>query len=165
MNIVIRRLNLVSDLEQVTSFYAEAPDYWLLAEGVHPGKEKALAFFHDTPPHCDPNASARLGLFLNARLSGLAELSFGFPESGDAYLGLMILGPWAQSQGLGQRLLAHIEHLARSVAAPNLYLAVLEANPRGRAFWEREGFKETGVWRAHTVNGLDHTTHRLRKPL
>ena len=34
-------------------------------------------------------------------LAGVAELAFGFPEQGDAYLGLMILAPEARSQGFG----------------------------------------------------------------
>jgi GNAT superfamily N-acetyltransferase len=147
----------------VAQFYREAPDYWLLAEGRCDPAAQAQDFFTDAPPNCDPAQSDRLGLFLNQRLSGVAEVSYGFPEPGDAYLGLMILGPWAQGAGHGKAFLTHAETLARKRHAPRLYLAVLDVNPRGRAFWEREGFKGTGLTRKDAITG--HLIERLVKPL
>ncbi|MCU0829373.1 MAG: GNAT family N-acetyltransferase [Tabrizicola sp.] len=152
-----------SETALVAQFYREAPDYWLLAEGRCDPEAQAQDFFTDAPPNCDPAQSDRLGLFLNQRLSGVAELSYGFPEQNDAYLGLMILGPWAQGAGHGRAFLAHVGALARKRHAARLYLAVLDANPRGRAFWEREGFTYTGVLRRDALTG--HTSYRLVKPL
>lgn len=152
-----------SETALVAQFYREAPDYWLLAEGRCDPEAQAQDFFTDAPPNCDPRDSDRLGLFLNQRLSGVAELSYGFPEPGDAYLGLMIIGPWAQGAGHGRAFLAHAETLARKRHAPRLYLAVLDANPRGRAFWEREGFKGTGLTRRDAITG--HLIERLVKLL
>ncbi|WP_299907627.1 GNAT family N-acetyltransferase [uncultured Paracoccus sp.] len=159
---LIRPLDPAADLPLVAGFYAEAPDYWLLAEGVLPGPEKARDFFTDCPPGSDPAAAHRLGLFLDDRLSGLVELSFGFPEPEDAYLGLMILGPWAQGGGHGARALAHVEALARQAGCPRLYLGVLGRNPRGWAFWQREGFAATGVSR---VTDQGDRVHRMMKTL
>ncbi len=160
---MIRPLDPASDVALVEGFYAGAPDYWLFAEGRAPDAAKAAAFFTDGPPGCDPARSHRVGLFDGDRLGGVAELSFGFPLPEDAYLGLMILAPRLQGRGHGARFLAHVEALARAAQAPRLYLAVIEANTRGRAFWEREGFAATGL------SGLDagtgHTLHRLVKPL
>ena len=152
-----------SETTLVAQFYREAPDYWLLAEGRCDPAAQAQDFFTDAPPNCDPATSDRIGLFLNQRLSGVAEVSYGFPEAGDAYLGLMILGPWAQGAGHGKAFLAHAEALARKRHAPRLYLAVLDVNPRGRAFWEREGFKGTGLTRKDAITG--HLIERLVKPL
>jgi GNAT superfamily N-acetyltransferase len=140
----IRPLDPVADLTHVVAFYRDAPDYWQMAEGRTPGIDYARNFFTDAPPGCDLAQSHRLGLFLDARLSGLAELSFGFPDPGDAYLGFMMLGDWARGFGLGTAFLNHVEDLARTQRAPTLFLAVLDANPRGRAFWLREGFHPTG---------------------
>ncbi|MDM7931345.1 GNAT family N-acetyltransferase [Tabrizicola sp.] len=151
------------DTPLVARFYREAPDYWLLAEGSVDPDRQAAEFFTDAPPGSDPAQSDRLGLFLQGRLSGVAELSYGFPEPADAYLGLMVLGPWAQGAGLGRAFLAHAETLARSRGAPRICLAVLAANPRGRAFWEREGFRATGLSRTDADTG--HTVHRLVKLL
>lgn len=158
----IREL-LPSETALVAQFYREAPDYWLLAEGRLDPRAQASDFFTDAPPGCDPAQSDRLGLFLDHRLSGVAELSYGFPEQQDAYLGLMVLGPWAQGAGRGRAFLAHAETLARSRNARHLYLAVLDANPRGRAFWLREGFAPTGLRRHDASTG--HWIERLVKAL
>jgi GNAT superfamily N-acetyltransferase len=152
-----------SETGLVAQFYREAPDYWLLAEGRCDPAAQAQDFFTDAPPNCDPAQSDRLGLFLNQRLSGVAEVSYGFPEPSDAYLGLMILGPWAQGGGHGKAFLAHAEALARKRHASRLCLAVLDVNPRGRAFWEREGFKGTGLSRKDAITG--HLIERLVKSL
>ncbi|MDF1871057.1 GNAT family N-acetyltransferase [Vannielia sp.] len=141
----IRPLEAKADLALVLQFYRDAPDYWQLAEGVAPDDAKARAFFTDGPPGCDPAQSYPLGAFIEGRLAGRAELSFGFPAPGDAYLGFMMFAPSARGAGRGRALLAHIEWLARAAGAKALYLAVLGVNPRGRAFWEREGFAATGV--------------------
>lgn len=162
---LIRTLDPNADLARVVTFYRQTQDYWLLAEGRPPDAQKAADFFTDGPPGCDPARSFRLGLFLDGELEGLAELSFGFPQAGDAYLGLMLLSHAARGRGLGRRLLEHVETLARAAASDGLYLGVLESNPRGRAFWEREGFQETGLSRASEDGELRHVTHRLVKDL
>lgn len=159
---MIRTLHPVTDLPAVAAFLDEAADYWLLAEGAAPGPTAAADFFTDAPPGCDPARSQHLGLFHESRLSGLAELSFGFPAAGDAYLGLLILTPRLRGQGLGRSLLTEVETRARNAGAGALYLAVLDANPRGAAFWAREGFTRTGVSREDEHG---HTIRRLMKPL
>jgi GNAT superfamily N-acetyltransferase len=159
---LIRDLTL-DDTPLVARLYAEAPDYWLFAEGAVDPDRQAVEFFTDGPPGHDPALSHHLGLFLDGRLSGVAELSYGFPEPRDAYLGLLLLGPWAQGSGYGKAFLARLEDLARSRHAPRLFLAVLQANARGRAFWEREGFRPTGLSRRDPATG--HTLHRLVKDL
>lgn len=160
---MIRPLDPISDLDAVAGLYSRAEDYWLLADRRAPDRHKAAEFFTDGPPGCDPAASHRLGLFQDGTLIGVAELSFGFPLPADAYLGLMLLDPAARGRGLGPALLAEVEDRARAASAPRLYLAVLAANPRGRAFWLRHGFSDTGV--SGTDPDTGHILHRLVKPL
>jgi GNAT superfamily N-acetyltransferase len=161
LSLLIRKLDPKADLDAVQTLYDQAADYWLLSDHRAPDRQKACDFFTDTPPNCDPAASHRLGIFLDTTLLGVTELSFGFPEPDDAYLGLMILAPQARSQGLGRVLLAEVERRARP--APQLYLAVLDANPRGGAFWAAQGFRPTGITRTDPDTG--HLLHRLVKQL
>ena len=112
---------------------------------------------------CNPAETRRLGLFLDGRLSGLVELAFGYPAPEDAFLGLMILSPRTRSAGHGPAFHAHVEALARARNCPRLYLGVLQANPRGKAFWHRIGYAETGVTRTDAETG--HFLYRLVKPL
>ncbi|MFN7225360.1 MAG: GNAT family N-acetyltransferase [Paracoccaceae bacterium] len=161
--LAIRRLDPATDRDSVSALLAEAQDYYRLWLGHSPGADETDAVFSSAPPGCDPDVSHRLGLYLGDSLSGVAEFSFGFPEPGDAYLGLMILAPRVRSRGHGAAFLAHLEGLAQQAKASKIYLAVLEENPRGAAFWVRMGFTPTGLSRHDATTG--HTLHRLVKPL
>ena len=144
---------------------AQAEDYYRLWLGRPATEAEVDDFFTGGPPNMDPATARHLGLFVDGHLAGIAGLVFGFPGPGDPYLGLMILTPTARSQGHGPALLAHVEDIARATGATTLYLAVLHANPRGRAFWSRMGFAPTGVIRHDNSHGMDHTVYRLAKPL
>lgn len=160
---LIRPLDPLADLAAVEALYAQAAAFWVMTDRKPPDRQKAMDFFHDTPPGCDPAASSRLGLFEQGELVGVAELSFGFPEPDSAYLGLMVFAPAKRGRGLGAALLSHVEGLARAKGCPQIFLAVLEENRAGRAFWERQGFQPTGLFRHDDETG--HTLHRLVKPL
>lgn len=162
--LLIRPLNVQHDLASVRAFYGEASDYWFLADRRAPDAIKAAEFFTETPPGCDPATSQRLGLFPEgARMGGVAVLSFGFPTASDAYIDLMLLAPYLRGQGHGADVVRDLEGRARARGARGLYLAVLGANPRGWAFWEREGFRTTGLSRVDPDTG--HMLHRLGKSL
>ena len=152
------------DLGFVFKFYEEAPVYLESAERQKPKLEKIISFFIDTPPNCDPNRSFRLELFLGSRLSRLTELSFGFPEISDSYLGFMMLGPWAQNVGVGLKFVKHVKRLARQAGAQKLFIAVLSINPKGRPSG-REGFSTTNYWRVTTISDKHVEEHRLVKEL
>lgn len=160
---LIRTLDPLADLGRVAALYAEAADFWILTDRKPPDLDKARGFFTDGPPGCDPAGSYRLGLFESDGLVGVAELSFGFPKSEDAYLGLMVFAPAARGRGLGPWFLSHCEDLARGRGCPRLYLAVLEENARAAAFWQRQGFRPTGLSGHDEVTG--HTLQRLEKVL
>jgi GNAT superfamily N-acetyltransferase len=113
----------------------------------------------------EPCEVDRLGLERDGHLVGLAELSFGYPAPGDAYLGLMLLLPKIRGQGVGRTFLAEVENIARGQGAPSLYLAVLDANPRGRAFWLREGFTPAAPPREITIGSRTHQAQRFGKRL
>jgi GNAT superfamily N-acetyltransferase len=75
----------------------------------------------------------------------------------------MVFAPQMRGRGLGPLFLRHCEGLAHARGCPRLYLAVLEENPKARAFWERQGFRPTGLSGHDDQTG--HTLHRLEKTL
>lgn len=77
---VIRSLSPGTDTDLVEALYAEAADYWLLADRVPPDRAKAEAFFTDAPPGADPARTQRLGLFVEGRLSGWRSFPSAFPN-------------------------------------------------------------------------------------
>lgn len=59
------------------------------------------------------------------------------------YLELLGIAPSAIGQGLGSRLLAHVESLTFS-RAHNLFACVSDFNEAARAFYRKQGYKEIG---------------------
>lgn len=161
----IRTLHPDHDRALVDAFFLEVSDYIMIERGEAPGPEVTDEFFTDAPPGCDPAASLRLGLFDGLQLIAVAEVGFGYPEPDDSYLGLMIVSPAARGTGAGARLLRHVEGEARTRACKALYIAVLEANPRGRAFWEREGFATVLTDRPVTLGSKTQMARRMGKML
>ncbi len=167
MTPAIRSLDPVADRDAVAALFVSAEDYIRLERGTRPGPEVTEEFFTDLPPGCSASAAHKLGLEdrETGQLLGLADLAFGYPTATDAYLGLMILAASARGRGLGASLLAHVEALARDGGAGTLFLSVLDANPRGRAFWQRQGFTLRYAGRRITLGGKTQTAARYGKTL
>lgn len=162
----IRALDPARDAAAVRGLYDRAADYLELETGRPPDNSVAAAFFSDLPPNVYPSAAHKLGLFLDGgELAGIADLAFGFPEPDDAYIGLLLLDPARRGQGLGAVFLGHLVGLARRRGAPRLLLAVLDANPRGRAFWERHGFRVTLTAPPARLGDRTQVRHRMERPL
>lgn len=161
---LIRSLDPKSDRTLVTAFFLASADYVQLERGGPPDASVTDDYFTDAPPGCDPAESLRLGLF-DPDFIGLAELSFGYPAPEDAYIGLLMIAPMSRGSGAGARLLHHLQDQARNRACALIHLGVLQANPRGRAFWEREGFTLSVPNRPVTIGQKTQIAHRLTKLL
>lgn len=163
----IRPLDPTADRGAVAALFLSAEDYIQLERGTAPGPEVTKEFFTDLPPGCSPAAVRKLGLEdrESGHLVGVADLAFGYPAATDAYLGLMVLSAPARGLGLGASFLAHVEMLARDGGARALYLSVLDANPRGRAFWQRQGFTLRYAGRRISLGGKTQTAARYGKTL
>lgn len=160
----IRALDPAGDLPAVADLYARAADYVLLESGRPPDAATASAFFTDRAPGIGPDRAHKLGLFLDdGRLAAIADLCFGFPEPEDAYLGLLLIDRDLRGQGLGAAFLDHLTVFARRRGVPRLLLAVLDANPRGRAFWERQGFRVVLTTPPTRMGDAVHIRHRMER--
>lgn len=95
---MIRDLDPVTDRAAVAALFLAATDYIALETGLPVDGTQADDFFADAPPGIDPATSLRLGLFGPAGLEGLAEVAFGYPAAGDAYIGLMLFATTARDR-------------------------------------------------------------------
>jgi GNAT superfamily N-acetyltransferase len=163
MTPTIRPLDPATDATRVDAFWPDAADDIRLERDEDPHPGLTLEFFTDAPPGCAPGR--KFGLFDGPRLVGIADLAFGYPGPSDAYLGLLILAAQTRGRGFGHHFLRALEAEARARHAPALYLAVLDANPRGRAFWEREGFTLHEADRRVTLGPKTQTACRMVKAL
>lgn len=158
---MIRPLDPLTDLPALAEFSSRAADYILLETGQPPTPDWGASLFTDGPPGTPAEAHRQFGLFENGQLMGIAAMIFGWPEPRDAYLGLMLLDPQMRGRGLGPQLLNHVIAEARANAAPRLLIAVLDSNPKGRAFWERQGFRHLLTLPPRQYGSATHVPHRM----
>lgn len=136
----LRPLDKTTDRREVARFFERAADYIMLEHGKVPDADAVDNFFDDRPSHIAAEDSLQFGQFEDQKLLGIAGMLFGFPDKTDAYIGLLLFSPEARGRGNGVQLLSHLTSVAQARGARRQLIAVLDANPQGRAFWEREGF-------------------------
>lgn len=150
----------------VAAFYERVGDYALMERGHLPDAASVQGFFEDCPPGCDPANSLKLACLDRAgSIIGIADMAFGFPETPDAYIGLLLVDPGRRTQGIGRRFLDHLVHEARARHCERMLVAVLDENARGRRFWEREGFVLEKTFEPRDIGSKHHVLHRLIRPL
>ena len=162
---MIRPLDPVSDHAAVWAFWDSCRDFSEMERGLTDHARQTEGFFHDVPPNADAAKRMRLGVFDRDRLIGVASVDFGFPEAMDGYIGLLAFAEDVRDGGLGPKVLALIGAEARQRGARRLYVGVLIANMKGRAFWEREGFAAALPPREITIGAKTQLAQRLVKNL
>lgn len=161
----ILALDARRDAVAAADLFARAADYIRLETGRPPTPATTADFFNKAPPGCAPASSLKFGQATGGRLISLADLAFGFPDSDDAYIGLLLLDPAWRGRGLGAALVAELARQARARGARRLLAGVLEANPAGRRFWEREGFRAVLTIEHRRYGDRFHRVHRMARPL
>ena len=160
-----RALDRARDRAALADLFDRAADYIALERGVPPDDAMIDELFDDAPPGLGAEDVAVYGAFGAGRLQAVSALAFGWPEPDDAYLGLLLVAAEARGAGLGARVLAASEEVCRGNGMRRFLLAVLDANPRARAFWELAGF-EAVIEGIPVQMGLrDHTAARMMKRL
>lgn len=162
---------MIQDLQQGTDDQAifdlmlRAADYSLLEHGRAPMAADVAAFFASCVPGGNLAEAVKLGFWQDGVLLGFIEMSFGYPEPNDAYIGLLMLDKAARGAGIGPQLLAKATRRAHAKGATRQLVAVLDANPRGRAFWQREGFRPERHFPASPDDPLGHARCRMTRAL
>lgn len=146
----------------LAAFFDLAADYVKLETGKPPDGTTVAGFFDDLPPNGSPDRAVHLAVFEGDRIIGVLAMSFGYPEEQDAYIGYLVLAQAARGYGRGAAALAHATEIARKRGVTRQLVAVLDANPKARAFWEREGFTHE---QSFPDTGDGHIRHRLTRPI
>ena len=162
---LIRELDPEADAAAVRHLFDRAADYIDLETGESPSDAHVAEFFAPAPFVTDPADTLKLGLFSGGRLDAIADLAFGFPQREDAFIGLLLIAADRRGQGLGHLFVDHIADVARARHAPRLFVAVLEANPKGQAFWAREGFVPVLTLPSAQMGRRVHVRHRMERRL
>ena len=163
---IIRDLNDPDDRPALRDFYERAQDYIILETGLAPSDDTIDELFQNAPPGGDPADCIRLGLFNEyGVIQGVCEQSFGYPNPDSSYLGLLILPPDIRGSGYGPILFERMKNTAIEKNCSELFVAVLAPNTRGRAFWERMGFKYELSSDPTTTGVATHVRNRFRLEL
>jgi GNAT superfamily N-acetyltransferase len=162
---LIRTLSRQVDRAQVSDLFARAADYVLLESGLPPAPDAADDFFTETPPGKTAADCLHLGIFDGDRLDAMAAVSFGYPDPQDAYIGLLIVDAAHRRRGLGRSLADHVIAACLDRGARRLLIAVLDANPQGRAFWAHLGFAHEQTFPPEPDAPVRHIRHRMTRAL
>jgi ribosomal protein S18 acetylase RimI-like enzyme len=136
----ITALRWPDDADRVLHLCLRAQDYVTLETGKAPDMAYVQETMTEAPTGIPPEQIWCWGATDNGTLSGIVTCLKGYYEPGDWYLGLLLLDPAARGAGLGAHMARHVIAQARADRAACLRIAVLDANPRGRAFWIAQGF-------------------------
>ncbi len=130
----------IADAPVLQMLLERCRDYFDLVEGHPPGPETALNELRDRPPECPAENVLCFGLYDGDDMRGVICSLRDYPAVDDWYVGLMVLDPGWRGKGRGAAVYAGFESWAVTRGARKVRLAVVAANPRAAAFWERQGF-------------------------
>jgi GNAT superfamily N-acetyltransferase len=127
----------------VQALLERGADYSELVMGLPPGPAEAQSLYIDLPPGKGYEDKCLLGIYAaEQRLVGVFDAIRHYPESGEWFIGLLLLEPEQRGQGLGARIYRVFAQWAGTQGAQGIRLAVLEQNVKGERFWLRLGFEE-----------------------
>ncbi|MEP3347233.1 MAG: GNAT family N-acetyltransferase [Litoreibacter sp.] len=160
-NLKIIPLNAQDDFVRVRDLCERASDYVMLEEGHPPDDAYVTRTLNEAPPVCGPDDIFLRGIEReDGSLAGIATSIRHFYEHGEWYMGLLMLDPKERGGGLGRKVAQHVIDEACDDGAPCIRIAVLDANTRGRKFWESLGFTHE-----KSVQSDDHLRHVLKLDL
>ena len=93
-------------------------------------------------------ARARSRVLLAEDGNGLAACAHIVDEAGAGYFGMFAVRPTLQGGGVGKRLLAETERIVRDEwRLPAMRMTVIDIRDALIAFYERRGYRRTGVYK------------------
>lgn len=157
----------IEDAPVLQRLYEACADYFLLADGAPASVSAAAEEFANLPPGVPATAKfvfaapAQDGGVPAALVEGLRD----HPQPGVWYVGLMLVRPQLRSAGLGSRVFAEFESIARQAGASELRLCVFDASAPALRFWQRNGFEFHRAIGEQQFGSRTHTRTELRKVL
>ena len=133
---------------------ADAPALAAFVNATYHGAEAELGWTPETHLHAGPRTSAEaIGAHVAdpaARLlvcesdEGLIGCALIEMEEGDGHLGMFAVKPRLQGEGWGRAILSEAERQAKDWGCRTLTMAVISAQDKLIAYYERRGYARTG---------------------
>ena len=138
----VRRLSS-DDVEQIYALSLGNP---LFYEYCPPAVtlESIRADMAALPPGKTMKDKYYMGFFVKDTLAAVLDLIVGYPADKTAWIGLFMMHPDFQGQGLGSRIIGALLEDLRHSGFDRVRLAYASGNPQSEAFWLKNGFEKTG---------------------
>ena len=139
------------DLAAVRAVLDHAPGYAVAVQGGAFGPEEAESVVRDLPPGASADDKRVFLVRSDGSAIGVVECIIGYPATGIAMLGLLVLDERWQGRGYGRQSVRWLEgHVREHERCTRVRLGVVASNADALAFWEAMGYQRTGEARPWT---------------
>ncbi len=148
------------DIEQIYELAAANPLYYqhcpppVTRESIQRDR-KAL------PPGTTYDDKHYMGFFTGEKLVAVMDLIVNYPDRHTAFIGFFMVSREEQGKGTGSQIVSDCFRYLQALGYTSIRLGYAKGNPQSKAFWEKNGFVETGI----TVDNGDYTVVVLQKTL
>jgi GNAT superfamily N-acetyltransferase len=158
-----------ADRADLMQFCLDNPDYDLLVAGEVAEPERwAEDFLTELPPeafHPGPTYKLVVRKPHDASIAAILDVTLGLIDPRVGHIGLFQVAQALHGTGLAPALYGALERWMTARGMEALRLGVLTTNPRGAAFWARQGYKPTRQRATEMGAGRTVLIDVLYKPL
>lgn len=162
---ILDKSNL-NDIKNVQIVLEAAPKYSLNVSGHHQSANAASEVFAALPNGFDYKNKFVFGIEVDADIVGCIDVLRGFPNTQTAMLGLLLLSEKYQGKGFGKTAYQALESMIKEWdEIKTIRISVVVSNSEVLPFWEKLGFRESGVRRPYKNGSITSETISLEKPV
>jgi GNAT superfamily N-acetyltransferase len=161
------RVLRADEVPRLQAFFDANPEYFQTVNGRNANTDEAQVEFDELPPpHLRFRDRWMLGVFDDAGgLVGVIVVLSDLGVAGVWHLALFLLASRLHGRGVAAALHAALEAWAIADGAQWMRLGVVAANPKGRRFWERCGYRTVRVREKTDTGGRLNDLLVCMKPL
>ena len=162
---IFNKLNL-NDINIIQTVLEAAPKYSMNVSGHQQNANAASEVFAALPKGFDFKNKFVLGIEVDADVIGCIDILRGFPNTQTAMIGLLLLSEKYQGKGLGKTAYQTLESMIKDWDEITIIrISVVVSNGEVLPFWEKLGFRESGVRRPYENGSITSEAIILEKPV
>lgn len=104
--------------------------------------EEVSTIFTALPPNTETSQKYVLGFYSENKLTAFADIITGYPTKTSGMIGLFMVEPNLQRQGIGRKIVQKIFEVLKTLNLENCEIGVIDNNIEGINFWKKMGFSE-----------------------
>lgn len=132
------------NMAELQKLLIKCSDYLTVQDGKPVGADAAEQLLISKPEEVSAENKIVFGIYNKHALVGVIDVITHYAGPGIINLGLLVIEPSSRGNGIGELAHQKLENWARHNNFSRIRLGVLLANEKGRRFWQRVGYGETG---------------------